>query len=520
MTKISEADKAQLKAKGISEETLLAQLERFRTGFPYLKIDSPATMGAGITAMDDELRQACVDRWNRFLADGGDVVKFVPASGAASRMFKKLFEFVNSADAVPETGSDVDRLLASIDRAAFAADLDAALMRLHGADAKALIAQGRQKDVVAAIINPEGLNYGNLPKALLKFHRYGELPARTALEEQLSEAAEMAEGTKGAVRVHFTVSANHENLFQDKLAEVLPDMEQRLGVKFDVTMSQQKPSTDTLAATADNEPFRNDDGSLVFRPGGHGALIENLNDIDSTVVFVKNIDNIAKESQRADSVPFKHILGGMLLLVRDNATKLAEALSTALAKGDREDIKKAADNAADFVAHILTTRSLDLEDAGDDHSARARILLALLDRPFRVCGMVRNEGEPGGGPYNAFSSNGRVVAPQILESSQIDLSNDANKQMMANAAYFNPVDLACCIKRNDGSRYNLPDYVDHNTGFISSKSLNGRELRALELPGLWNGAMSDWNTVFIEVPALTFTPAKTVNDLLRPAHQA
>lgn len=519
MTKISEADKAQLAAKGISEEKFLGQLDRFRTGFPYLKIDSPAKMGAGITAMDDELRRACAQRWKGFLADGGDVVKFVPASGAASRMFKKLFEFVNSAEAIPETGSDVDRLLASIDRAAFAADLDAALLRLHGADAKALLAEGRHKDIVAAIINPEGLNYGNLPKALLKFHRYGDLPARTALEDQLAEAAEMAEGAKGPVRVHFTVSAAHETLFQDKLAEVLPEMEKRLGVKFDVSMSQQKPSTDTPAATADNEPFRNDDGSLVFRPGGHGALIENLNDIDSTVVFVKNIDNIAKASQRADSVPYKHILGGMLLLVRDNADKLALALTAALEKGEREDIKKAVDNAADFVAHILTIRSLDLEDADND-TARAQILLRLLDRPFRVCGMVRNEGEPGGGPYNAYSSDGRIVAPQILESSQIDLSKEENRQMMAGAGYFNPVDLACCIKRNDGSRYNLPDYVDPDTGFISSKSLNGRELRALELPGLWNGAMSGWNTVFIEVPALTFTPAKTVNDLLRPAHQA
>ncbi len=518
MTKISEADKALLAAKGISEEKLNGQLERFRTGFPYLKIDSAAQLGAGITAMDDELRLACTTRWDKFLADGGDVVKFVPASGAASRMFKQLFEFVNSEDALPQPDSDVDRLLRSIDRAAFAADLDKALLKLHGADAKALLAAGRHKDVVAAIVNPEGLNYGNLPKALLKFHRYGDLPARTALEEQLTEAAEMARGN-GPVKVHFTVSAAHETLFQDKLAEVLPDLEKRLGVKFEVSMSQQKPSTDTVAATAANEPFRNEKGELVFRPGGHGALIENLNDIDATVVFVKNIDNIAKESQRAESVPYKHILGGMLLLVRDNAVKLSEALTAALAKGDREDLAKACKNAADFVAHILTTRSADVDEAADD-TARAHALLALLDRPTRVCGMVRNEGEPGGGPYNAYSSDGRTVAPQILESSQIDLTKEENKQMMAQAGYFNPVDLACCIKRPDGTAYHLPDYVDPETGFISSKSLNGRELRALELPGLWNGAMSNWNTVFVEVPALTFTPAKTVNDLLRDAHQA
>lgn len=519
MTKITEADKAQLAAKGISEDTLKAQLEQFRTGFPYLRIDSPSNVGSGITPLDDAMRATCVERWNKFVAEGGDVVKFVPASGAASRMFKKLFEFVNSELSQPEEGSDVAKLLADLPKAAFYNDLNSALERLHGADAKTLMEAGRHKDVVAAIINPEGLNYGNLPKALLKFHRYGSDDSRTALEEQLTEAAEMAKGTPGAVRVHFTVSAAHEALFRARLDEVVPRLEKELNVKFDVSLSQQKPSTDTVAATVDNEPFRNERGEIVFRPGGHGALIENLNDIDSTVVFIKNIDNIAKASQRAESVPYKHILGGLLLIVRDRIAQLTQMLADALERNDSRAMQLACDDAAAFVDGILCTRSLDVEDAADNRD-RAHALLRILDRPVRVCGMVRNEGEPGGGPYNTYSSDGRSVAPQILESSQIDTSKPENVQMMAKASHFNPVDLACCIKRPDGTPFNLREYVDPATGFISSKSLNGHELRALELPGLWNGAMSKWNTVFVEVPALTFTPAKTVNDLLRDAHQA
>ncbi len=517
MIQLTDADRQQLKDKGISEQTLHKQLEQFSTGFPYLKIDSPSSVGAGILPVDDELRNTCLARWNTFIADGGDVVKFVPASGAASRMFKSLFAFINSDTDVPEEGSDVARLIADIKKFAFAADLDATVSRLYGKSVSELIAEKRYKDVISALVLPDGLNYGGLPKALLLFHRYDGNVCRTALEEQLAEAAEMAKGTSGAVRVHFTVSANHEELFKNKLAQAVPELEDKLGVKFEVSLSQQKPSTDTVAATPKNEPFRDNDGKLVFRPGGHGALIENLNDIDATVVFVKNIDNIAKAGLREQSVPYKQLLGGMLMIVRDRMTHLEQDLHSALKSGVTSEQKDAASAAQAFMEGILCTRSLDVEEAGDEAS-RCKALLAVFDRPLRVCGMVRNEGEPGGGPYNAWASDGRSVAPQILESSQIDLSKAENKEMMSKATHFNPVDLACCIKNADGKRYSLPQYVDHATGFISSKSLNGRELRALELPGLWNGAMSKWNTVFIEVPAMTFTPAKTVNDLLRDAH--
>ncbi len=510
MTHFTPSDLEQLAQKGISVETVEKQLERFRTGFPFLRIDSPSGIGSGITPVDEELMTLCEQRWNKFLADGGDAVKFVPASGAASRMFKALFSFVNSDEDTPADGSPVSELLANIERFAFFNDLDDTTKKLYGAGVADLAAAGRCKDIVRALIMPEGLNYGGLPKALLKFHRYGNKSV-TALEEQLAEGAEMAANKDCVVKVHFTVSSAHHKLFDEKIACVVPEMEKENGVEYRISLSEQKSSTDTIAVTPDNELFRDENGRLVFRPGGHGALIENLNDIDATVVFIKNIDNIAQRELREKSVRYKKVLGGMLLMVRDRMEALASALR------NNPDAAKV-EEAEAFVKGILFTSAVDIENA-KDIAAKAEAILNLFDRPLRVCGMVRNEGEPGGGPYNAYSSDGKTIAPQILESSQIDLSKPENEKLMAEATHFNPVDLACCLKRADGTRFNLPDYVDQATGFISAKSLGGRDLRALELPGLWNGAMSGWNTVFVEVPAYTFTPAKTVNDLLRAPHQ-
>lgn len=512
MTAFSEADLAQLAAKGISKERVEAQLESFRTGFPYLRIDSPASLGHGITPIDADTAAACLARWQRFLDDGGDVLKFVPASGAASRMFKALFAFVNGDESVPAAGSPVAQVVEHIEDFAFYKELEQATIRLYGKTPTELCKEGRYKEVIGAIVLPEGLNYGALPKALLTFHKYaGDDTTRTALEEQLAEGAQTAASKGGVVRLHFTVSANHRELFEAKLREAVPAMEKRFGVKYDISLSEQKPATDTIAVTPDNDLFRDDAGKMVFRPGGHGALIENLNDVDATVVFIKNIDNVVADSHRDDTLRYKRMIGGMLLLVRDRMEELREQLAVS---ADENVLKQA----SAFVEGILCIHSDKLsDDAPADE--RRNLILEIFDRPLRVCGMVRNEGEPGGGPYNAYSSDGTYIAPQILESTQIDLSKPENVEMMKKATHFNPVDLVCYLRRADGSAYHLPDYVDPATGFISEKSLGGRDLRALELPGLWNGAMSRWNTVFVEVPASTFNPVKTVNDLLRPAHQ-
>ena len=498
----------QLRDKGVTAEQVDAQLERFRTGFPFLKIDSTARAGHGISVLSEGEREGACKRWDEYLADGGEVVKFVPASGAASRMFKALFEFVDGPDSEPAPGSAVDKLLAQADKLPFRKDLDEVCVKLYGADVSALLADGKKKEVIAAIIKPEGLGYGYLPKGLLKFHTYGD-GARTPLEEHLMEGAQTAADANGVVKLHFTVSPDHRELFEKKVAEAVPAMEAKTGKKFEVSFSEQKASTDTVAANPDNTPFV-EDGKLLFRPGGHGALIENLNDIDSAVVFVKNIDNVVPDTLRQPTILYKKVLAGYLVEIHDKIAAYQRTLATG--SYDREKL----DEMVAFMANVLATCPPDSVKESDE--ALAAWLLGKLDRPIRVCGMVRNEGEPGGGPFIVEGADGST-SPQILESHQIDPSNKAYTDMLSQATHFNPVDLVCWLSDSHGEHFDLRKYVDSATGFISSKSSHGKELRALELPGLWNGAMSDWNTAFVEVPAETFNPVKTVNDLLRPAHQ-
>lgn len=497
-----------LKNKGISEAEVEAQLQRFVTGFPYLKINDAARVDAGIFRLDDEEIEAALERWKEYLEHGGEVCKFVPASGAASRMFKALFEYVDGGTDELKEGTPVAKLLADVDKLPFLPELRATVEKLYGKSLDEMLAEGRNRDIIAAIVNPEGMNYGGLPKGLLKFHTYPE-GSRTPIEEHLTEGAQTAANSKGVVNLHFTVSANHRKLFEEKLAEVIPATEKRTGVKFNVSMSEQKPSTDTIAVNPDNTPFM-EDGHLLFRPGGHGALIQNLNDMESAVVFIKNIDNVVPDSKRGDTVRFKEVLGGLLLQVHDQIEEDLIAIDEKLYSAD--DIERM----LDYLNNVLNVRDAKLEEMDDD--AVVAYIRAKLDRPLRVCGMVRNEGEPGGGPFIAFNPDGST-SPQILESNQVDPKNEEYMKMMASATHFNPVDLVCYIKDIHGKKFDLPKYVDPATGFISSKSSHGKELRAMELPGLWNGAMSDWNTVFVEVPISTFNPVKTVNDLLRPAHQ-
>lgn len=504
------SDLDQLRAHGIAQDTAEAQMQRFSTGFPYLRLGGSAAAGHGITVLDDAQQHEAVERWKKYLADGGDVAKFVPASGAASRMFKALFAFVNGTDEQAAPGSPVAALLAGLDRLPFIKELDDTCRRLYDAPARALLDAGRQKDIISAIVGSRGMNYGALPKAMLTFHRYGADETRTPLEEHLAEGAQTA-ATGGVVKLHFTVSADHRKLFEDKITAALPDMEKRFGVKFHISLSEQKPSTDTLAANTDNTPFRDADGRLVFRPGGHGALIENLADMDSTVVFIKNIDNVVPDSLRASTVQYKQVLAGTLMLAHDRIEHYLEQLRQGMYT------PQTLAETVDFMRNTLCTDSPLFDSLPE--AELADYLAAKLDRPLRVCGMVRNDGEPGGGPFLARNADGSF-SPQILESTQIDTTNDEYMAMMKSATHFNPVDLVCYLRDADGERYHLPDYVDPDTGFISSKSLGGKDLKALELPGLWNGAMSDWNTIFVEVPSSTFNPVKTVNDLLRPAHQA
>ena len=506
---LTENDLAILKEKGITPEKVQQQLDRFVTGFPYLVLESSARVGNGILLLDHIAEEVAMGRWHQYLADGGSVTKFVPASGAASRMFKALFSFVEGDTDIPKPQSDVERLLNDIHRLPFFEELDATTKRLYSKGVDQLMADGRNRDVVSAIILHDGMNYGNLPKGLLTFHRYADGSTRTPLEEQLMEGAQTATSAHGDVNLHFTVSGSHKDLFLDKIKNVLPAIENKTGVKFNISLSEQLPSTDTVAANADNTPFR-EGGNLVFRPGGHGALIQNLNAIDSTVVFVKNIDNVVPDSFRDATVRYKKVIAGVLIQNHDLVARYVDMLrNKQYTSADLNDM-------VSYLREVFCVKDVRFDSLKGEELAD--LLLSMLNRPMRVCGMVRNEGEPGGGPYIARNPDGSF-SPQILESTQIDMDNPEYKAMVSQATHFNPVDLVCYIRDIDGKKFDLPAHVDPATGFISSKSLHGRELKALELPGLWNGAMSDWLTIFVEVPIATFNPVKTVNDLLRPVHQ-
>lgn len=513
MSTFNDQDLKQLQQQGVSPETAENQLKRFETGYPYLRLNSSATVGRGIIRLSPQEEYGAKVRWRNFLAQGGKVAKFVPASGAASRMFKELFAFGDGDTDTPKPGSAIEALVKDYKNLPFYGELDEVTKKLYGQSVDSLIEAGKIRDFVNAIVRAEGMNYGQLPKALLTFHKYADGITRTSLEEQLAEGAQTAASSDGKVHIHFTVSANHRKLFEEKLKEVVPAMEKKFKVKYVISLSEQKPSTDTIAgdASAKGKPFRDDAGKLIFRPGGHGALIENLNDLDSEVVFIKNIDNVVPDTLRESTVEYKKILGGVLMTAYDKITWYLVKL------GMPEKIKdKDLDEMNEFAHEVLNIHEGAFEKGTKEE--RIEAFKKVFDRPIRVCGMVVNEGEPGGGPFIAYNADGSA-SPQILESSQIDMTNPESKAMMSNATHFNPVDLVCRIARADGSKYNLPDFVDPSTGFISSKSAGGKELLALELPGLWNGAMSNWSTIFVEVPASTFNPVKTVNDLLRPAHQ-
>ena len=505
---LTQEDKALLAKKGISEQQIEEQLACFVNGFPYLKLAAAASVdNKGILIPTAEEQKEYLAAWDAYKDSDKKVVKFVPASGAASRMFKNMFGFVEADYDVPTTDFE-KKYFANIKKFAFYPDLNAACVKNTGKDIDTLIAEGNYKAVAANMLQAEGLNYGQLPKGLLKFHSY-EGGARTPLEEHLVEGALYAAGKTGQVNVHFTVSTEHRELFKKLVEEKAAEYSKKYGVQYNISFSEQKPSTDTLAADMENNPFR-DKGKLLFRPGGHGALIENLNDLDADIVFIKNIDNVVPDSLKADTVTYKKLIAGILVSLQKKAFEYLELLDSGhYSHEELETIIR-------FVQQQLHCRKEDIKNLED-----ADLVIYLrkkLNRPMRVCGMVKNVGEPGGGPFLAYNPDG-TISLQILESSQIDMKDPEKKAMFEKGTHFNPVDLVCAIKDYKGNKFNLLEHVDKATGFISYKSKSGKELKALELPGLWNGSMSDWSTVFVEVPLSTFNPVKTVNDLLRDQHQ-
>ncbi|QUB46608.1 DUF4301 family protein [Prevotella sp. oral taxon 475] len=505
---LSQQDLQQIAALGISPAEVERQLQQHRQGFPYLRLRAAASVGNGIMAPTESQRAHYISAWNRYKDERHRIVKFVPASGAASRMFKDLFAFLEADYDEPTT--DFEKEFFEQRRGfAFRKELCRVCKRDMQASVCSLVEAGRYKDVVRELLGAEGLNYGALPKGLLLFHSYDDGP-RTPLEEHLVEAALYA-ASGGEANVHFTVSHEHLPLFQAKVAEKVGIYERTYGVRFNVSFSEQKSSTDTLAANPDHTPFRNEDGTLLFRPGGHGALIQNLNEVEGDVVFIKNIDNVVPDRLKPDTVVYKQLLAGILVELQQRAFGYLRLLDSG--RCSRPQL----DEMARFLNDDLCCRRDDTRSLTD--AELSTYLRSKLNRPLRVCGVVKNVGEPGGGPFLIDEADG-TVSLQILESSQIDSANADAMRMFREGTHFNPVDLVCGLRNYQGQPFHLPDFVDPATGFISSKSKNGRTLKALELPGLWNGAMSRWNTIFVEVPLSTFNPVKTVNDLLRPEHQS
>lgn len=469
----------QIEAHGLTVAQVEKQIENFRAGFPSLPIVRAASCGDGIRKFNEEEIANILAHYD---AESSKIrcVKFVPASGAATRMFKELFEYVND----DKRTAGIDKLITNLEKFAFFAEL-----------AKYLNPQIDDKDVVRNII-VDGLCYGSKPKGLVTFHAYKE-GVRKPVEEHLVEAALYASNGERAA-IHFTVSPEHKEGFLALLEERQSYYEKKFDIKYDVSFSEQSPATDTIAVNLDNTPFRTDDGKLLFRPAGHGALISNLDKLDADIIFVKNIDNVTTDERKPDTVTFKKVLAGELLRLQARTFDLLKAF----AAGE--------DKSAEAISFLRDELCCRLPE-----NASRELIIETLDRPIRVCGMVKNEGEPGGGPFWVRDEKGREQL-QIAESSQIAKED---MHLMKEATHFNPVDLVCGVQRYDGTKYDLTKYTDPKTGFISQKSAGGRDLRAQELPGLWNGAMANWNTLFVEVPISTFSPVKVVQDLLRPEHQ-
>lgn len=505
---LTKQDLELLQQKQISQAEIENQLNSFRTGFPFLKIVSAASAEKGIMIISEADKEKFISAWENYLNSDKVVSKFVPASGAASRMFKDLYSFLEADYEVPTTDFE-KKFFDNIRKFAFFDKLNSTCFEKYEKNVDELYTENRYKDVINALLGIKGMEYGNLPKGLLLFHAYDE-GNRTPVGEHLSEGVLYAKNKKtNNVKIHFTVSPEHKALFELLVSARRSNYEQKLGANFLVSYSIQKPSTDTIAVDMQNELFRESNGTLLFRPGGHGALIENLNEIVSDVIFIKNIDNVIPDRLKADEARNKKILGGVLVEMQE----IAFGYLIKLESGD-----VSSEDLAEMLAFAENQLCISHSKKFESDKELKSYLTQKLNRPFRVCGMVENVGEPGGGPFVIEDADGSTSL-QILESSQIDKTDSRAVNAFKEGSHFNPVDLVCGVKDYKGNKFDLTKYIDKNTGFISQKSKDGRELKALERPGLWNGAMSDWNTIFVEVPISTFNPVKTVNDLLRPEHQ-
>lgn len=496
-------DRTQIELHGLQYEEVCAQIKVFQENIPFVKLEKPATLGDGILKFSEKAIAFYQDAYENF---EGKVVKFVPASGAATRMFKSLLAYVDGCRDDAQMLEQVNEFKKGLPKFAFYETLLLETKKVFS-DFETLSEARKFESLCHVLLDKEKLNYGSVPKGLVPFHSY-ENEIRTAFEEHFSEAKSYAEKEQQII-IHFTVDKNHLAAFKKEDRRLKEKWSARkTSLHFQTSFSFQAKSSDTIAVDMDNKPFRDAGGNLVFRPSGHGALLDNLNQIDADIVFVKNIDNVSMHQHREIEAKYKQALAGYLVTVQQEIFTLLDALT----KDDlpENELDQLLAHAAFFCEDYLSIEA---------NHFRLQEMIALLHRPIRVCGMVENTGAPGGGPFWVKNATGQMSL-QIVELAQIDKQDPSQAAHIASATHFNPVDLVCGLRDFKGNKFELTQFSDPSKQFISKKSLHGKALKALELPGLWNGAMDGWNTIFVEVPLETFTPVKTVNDLLKTPHQS
>lgn len=509
-------DLENIQTKGLNVDSVNEQIEIFKRGNLPVNIEKAATVGNGIIQLNDEEKKELSSFYDS-QKEQLETIKFVPASGAATRMFKALHKCLTEFDPEKESveeylekgeNKELENFFNNIEKLPFY-NQAVNYSRACEPGYDSLTRDARLYILVRTILFSPGLNLSEYPKGLVPFHNYGNFVA-TAFEEHLYEAAYLT-ASGGVAMIHFTVSEGHKEKFEAEFEKIQSRVEERTNTKFQISYSYQDPKTDTIAVDQNNEPFRTEDGDLFFRPGGHGALIGNLNSLEADVVFIKNIDNVVILEKAREVADYKKMLAGKLLELREQCFSYLRILDEpAISSEKLSEIQNFAEES------LFSAFAVGFEQLGDEEKKEA--IKDRLDRPLRVCGMVKNEGEPGGGPFLVNMQDGSRSL-QIIEGAQIDQNNPRQKEIAQNATHFNPVDIVAGIKNYKGESFDLHQYIDPSTSFIAEKTSNGQPLRALELPGLWNGAMAKWNTVFIEVPVTTFNPVKTVADLLKDSHQ-
>jgi len=514
-------DFRQIKKLGISAEQILHQLEAYKKGTRFANLIRPASINDGIKQVIKPEADSFISLYEskrHHLC----LEKFVPASGAASRMFEIPQNFLNhpgkaadllntgAGNSSTEESVFMNTFIQGLEKQKFAFYPDLISVMGKNIGQASIVKNHRDLNTILKfLLTSKGLNYSNYPKALIKFHAY-DTQNRTPLEEHLAEARQYLRDDQGLTTLHFTVSPEHLKIVKQYLKSIFPGFEAEHN-EFRISFSIQRTNTNTLAVDDNNQPFRDSDGRLVFRPGGHGALIDNLNNLMADLVFITNIDNVVPDHLKTDVVRYKKVLAGYLLSIQEKVFHFLDQLKSNDLNGNLLD-----------QAILFCQKHLNIHFSKEfknwNHEKKQTTVLNKLNRPIRVCGMVKNAGEPGGGPFWVADRQGQVSL-QIIEKTQVDHTSEQQQLCLSSSTHFNPVDIVCSLKNINREKFDLFEFIDHDTCFIVEKSMAGKSLKALELPGLWNGAMAKWITLFLEVPASTFNPVKTVNDLLRTQHQ-